>query len=141
MAGTGDPHRFEFDLDRGIKAQVIEQLEGSPSAALVKGCAPPESGIYALYFRGELVYIGKASKGTTKSHRTLRARLNEHCGKISGRQNIRLADMSCRFLTFTSEWWVIAAEFAPAYPTISQNGTTAGSVARCQAFAGPEPTR
>jgi Eco29kI-like restriction endonuclease len=42
----------------------------------------------------------------------LRARLNEHIGKISGRENITLADMECRFLTFSSEWWVFAAEFA-----------------------------
>jgi len=38
---------------------------------------PSASGVYALYFRGNLVYIGKASKGTTKIKRTLRARL-EH---------------------------------------------------------------
>ena len=58
------------------------------------------------------MYIGKASKGNTKSKRTLRARLNEHVGKISGRGNITLESMKCRYLTFTSEWWVFAAEFA-----------------------------
>ncbi len=70
------------------------------------------SGIYALYFKGDLVYIGKASKGTTKSSRTLRARLAEHISKIGGRHNIELAEIQCRFLTFSSEWWVFAAEFA-----------------------------
>jgi len=59
-----------------------------------------------------LVYIGKASKGMTKSKRTLRARLGEHVNKISGRDNIALADMKYRYLTFDSEWWVFAAEFA-----------------------------
>jgi hypothetical protein len=112
MAAGADPHRFEFDLDRGISLQVIEQLEGSPLLPLTKGCGPPESGVYALYFRDKLVYIGKASKGTTKSQRTLKGRLNEHVGKISGRQNITVADMACRYLTFASEWWVFAAEFA-----------------------------
>jgi hypothetical protein len=72
------------------------------------------SGIYALYFKGRLVYIGKASKETTKSKRTLRGRLAEHCGKISRRRNITLADIKCRYLTFASEWWVFAAEFALA---------------------------
>jgi hypothetical protein len=38
--------------------------------------------------------------------------LNEHVGKISRRQNINLADMTCRYLKFSSEWWVFAAEFA-----------------------------
>lgn len=56
--------------------------------------------------------IGKASKGTTKSKRTLRSRLNEHVGKIDERRNITLDGMKCRYLTFASEWWVFAAEFA-----------------------------
>lgn len=107
-----DPHHFDFDLDRGIRVQVVEKLEGSPLLALEKGVGPDASGIYALYFRRHLVYIGKASKGTTKSKRTLRARLAEHVTKISSRRNIGLGDMKCRYLTFASEWWVFAAEFA-----------------------------
>ena len=113
MPGTADdPHYFDFDLDRGIRTQVVEKLEASPLLPLTKGVGPALSGIYALYFRGKLVYIGKASKETTKSKRTLRGRLNEHVGKIDSRQNIALADMQCRYLTFASEWWVSAAEFA-----------------------------
>ncbi|MGD0134226.1 MAG: Eco29kI family restriction endonuclease [Bryobacteraceae bacterium] len=79
---------------------------------MAKGVGPLASGVYALYFEDRLVYIGKASKGTTKSGRTLRARLNEHVSKISGRKNISLEGMKCRYLTFASEWWVFAAEFA-----------------------------
>jgi hypothetical protein len=73
---------------------------------------PQESGVYALYLKDVLVYVGKASKGTTSSKRTLRARLSEHAGKINGRDNISLEDVKCRYLTFASEWWVYAAEFA-----------------------------
>lgn len=65
-----------------------------------------------LYFKGDLVYLGKASRGSTKSKRTLRSRLNEHVGKISGRKNISLGQMKCRYLTFSIERWVIAAEYA-----------------------------
>lgn len=108
----GDPHHFDFDLDRGIRTQVVEKLEKSPLLALRKDVGPQASGIYALYFKDKLVYIGKASKGTTKSRRTLRARLNEHVTKIGERENITLRDMQCRYLTFESEWWVFAAEFA-----------------------------
>jgi len=112
-SGSGDnPHHFDFDLDRGIRTQVVEQLEASPLLPLAKGAGPQGSGVYALYLKDKLVYIGKASKETTKSKRTLRARLAEHVGKISGRQNITLDDMKCRYLTFDSEWWVFAAEFA-----------------------------
>lgn len=107
-----DPHHFEFDLDEGIRAQVIERLEQSPLLPLERGVGPRESGVYALYFRGDLVYVGKASKETTKSGRTLRARLSEHVSKISSRRNITLADVTCRYLTFSSEWWVFAAEYA-----------------------------
>ena len=109
---SDDPHRFDFDLDRGIRAQVIERLEASPQLALVAGVGPSASGIYALYFRGDLVYVGKATTTLTASKRTLRERLAEHRNKISGRQNITLADVQCRYLTFASDWWVIAAELA-----------------------------
>ena len=109
---TVDPHYFDFDLDRGIRSQVVEKLEASPLLSLEKGVGPLASGIYALHFKGKLVYIGKVSKDLTKSKRTLRARLSEHVTKISGRSHISLADMKCRYLTFASEWWVFAAEFA-----------------------------
>jgi hypothetical protein len=111
-SGEDRSHEFDFDLDCGIRAQVIERLERSPLLPLVKNTGPPTSGIYALYHKNKLVYIGKASKGTTKSKRTLRGRLNEHVGKINGRKGISLADMTCRYLTFKSEWWVFAAELA-----------------------------
>jgi hypothetical protein len=107
-----DPHHFEFDLDRGIRNQVVEKLEQSPLLPLAKNVGPLLSGIYALYYKGELVYLGKASKATTKSKRTLRARLNEHVGKIERAQGISCADLTCRYLTLASEWWVFAAELA-----------------------------
>lgn len=91
-----DGHHFEFDLDRGIRSQVVEKLEESPFLPLKKGVGPRLSGIHALYFNNQLVYIGKASKGTTKSKRTLRAHLSEHVTKIADRQNIATADMKCR---------------------------------------------
>jgi len=112
LGAADDPHYFDFDLDRGIRTQVVEKLEVSPLLPLTKGVGPALSGIYALYFKGKLVYVGKASKETTQSKRTLRGRLNEHVGKIDSRQNITLAEMQCRYLTFSSEWWVFAAEFA-----------------------------
>lgn len=106
------PHRFEFDLDRGIREQLVEKLESSPKLPLEKSVGPQESGIYALYRKDRLLYVGKATKELTKSGRTLRSRLNEHRNKIAGRQNITVEEMSCRYLTFESEWWVFAAEFA-----------------------------
>lgn len=107
-----DPHHFTFDLDAAISAQVLAALKTSPRVPLAKNVAPRESGIYALYHKRKLVYVGKASKGTTKSERSLRERLNEHVTKISGRQNIDPAELECQWLTMDSEWWVFAAEYA-----------------------------
>ena len=123
-----DPHHFVFDMDRGIRDQVKQKLENSPLVPLEKGVAPNQSGIYALYRNDVLVYVGKATKEFTKSKRTLRGRLNEHCDKISSRENITLDEMQCRYLTFDSEWWVFAAELAliPVY-TPEWNGSGFGS--------------
>jgi Eco29kI restriction endonuclease len=107
-----DPHYFEFDLDEGIRAQVVKKLEAGPLLPLEKGVGPAASGIYALYYHDKLVYLGKASRTLTKSRRTLRSRLNEHVDKIGGRQNITLDEVKCRYLTFASDWWVFAAELA-----------------------------
>lgn len=123
-----DPHHWEFELDRAIRDQVLEKLEKSPAIPLERNCAPQESGIYAMYFKKKLVYIGKASKGTTVSKRTLRARLNEHCGKLDNRQNLSMKDMKCKFLTIDSDWFVWAAEFALInYFTPEWNGSGYGS--------------
>lgn len=112
MTTSEGPHHFEFDLDEAIRAQVIAKLEASPFLSLERGVGPRESGVYALYFQENLVYIGMASKETTKSERTLRDRLGEHRRKIGARQNITLDEIRVRFLTFESEWWVFAAEYA-----------------------------
>jgi hypothetical protein len=32
-----DPHHFEFDLDQGIRAQVVKKLESSPMLPLIRG--------------------------------------------------------------------------------------------------------
>jgi hypothetical protein len=106
-----DAHHFEFDLDRAILGQALGKLDASPMLPFEKNVGPDLSGVYVLYYQGELVYIGKASKGTTKSERSLRQRLNEHVGKLS-KYVIDLDKMGCRYLTFESEWWVWAAEFA-----------------------------
>jgi hypothetical protein len=42
---AGDPHRFDFDLDAGIRDQVVEKLEASPLRHLTKVVGPAESGI------------------------------------------------------------------------------------------------
>ena len=68
--------------------------------------APPEKGVYALYWKGKIVYAGKALQTT------LRRRLGEHARKIAGRKNISLAQVACKFLIIESDWFVRAGEHA-----------------------------
>ena len=101
-----DPHAFVFEIDLAIRTQVIQKLEASPRVPLARDAAPALKGVYALYWKDSLVYAGKAL------HVTLRRRLSEHYDKIAGRTNIQLKDMTCRFLTINSDWFVRAAEDA-----------------------------
>lgn len=101
-----DSHHFVFEIDRAIRAQVVEKLEASPKLALSESVAPPLKGVYVLYWKGKLVYAGKAL------HTTLKRRLAEHARKIGGRDNLLLNEVTCRFLTIDSDWFVRAAEDA-----------------------------
>jgi hypothetical protein len=103
---TPDPHEFVFEIDVAIRTQVIQKLEASPVLPLTRDAGPPKKGVYALYWNGALVYAGKAL------HTTLGKRLREHHDKIAGRRNIHSRDLTCRFLTIVSDWFVRAAEDA-----------------------------
>jgi hypothetical protein len=106
MPAPGNPHEFLFEIDLAIRTQVIQKLEASPELPLTRDVAPPLKGVYVLYWKGDLVYAGKAL------HTTLRKRLNEHYDKIAGRTGISVRQMTCRFLTIESDWFVRAAEDA-----------------------------
>lgn len=101
-----DPHEFVFEIDRAIRTQVREKLEASPELRLSEDVASAKKGVYVLYWKGKLVYAGKAL------HTTLKRRLAEHTRKISGRRNIALNQMTCRLLIIDSDWFVRAAEDA-----------------------------
>lgn len=107
-----ESHHFIFDLDRGIRDQLIEKLDTSPKLQFTKNIGPPESGLYIFHYKGELVYIGKATKTFTKSKRTLRARLNEHFLKLGKRTGGDFSGFLVQYLTFESDWWVVAGEVA-----------------------------
>ncbi len=101
-----DKHEFVFEFDRAYNHQLIEKFEASPEHALAPDVAPRLKGVYALYYRGKLVYAGKALDTT------LGRRLAEHYKKVTGRRNISVSEVSCRYLTITGDWFVRAAEDA-----------------------------
>jgi len=88
-----DRHHFEFELDKAINQQVIEKLEDSPKHQLSLDLPQKTKGVYALYWKDKPVYAGKASGKTT-----LKGRLSDHYRKISGRRNINMSEMTCRYL-------------------------------------------
>lgn len=101
-----DRHQFVFEFDKAYNSQLIEKFEASPAHGVTPNVAPALKGVYALYYKRQLVYAGKAL------NTTLARRLAEHHKKIAARQNIGVADMTCRFLTIEGDWFVRAAEDA-----------------------------
>ena len=101
-----DQHNFFFEFDKAFTTQLIQKFEASPAHPLTEEIAPPEKGVYALYWKRKIVYAGKALQTT------LRRRLGEHARKIAGRKNISLAQVACRFLIIESDWFVRAGEHA-----------------------------
>jgi hypothetical protein len=112
-------HRFN-PLD--IPKHLLERFVESPLMGFPAPKTPAETGIYGLYVERKLVYIGKA---TGKSH--LRKRFSEHARKISGRKNIKLSQMQCRFLIIAEEWVHYAEHHLINYYKPEWNGSGFGS--------------
>jgi hypothetical protein len=121
-SSSNDPlalHRFN-PLD--IPKHLLERFEESPLMEFPSPKAPKETGIYGLYLKGKLAYVGKA---TGKSH--LRKRFSEHAKKISKRKNIAVAQMECRFLIIGEEWVHYAEHHLIAHYSPEWNGSGFGS--------------
>lgn len=94
VTGTGAGFRaFEFDLPPALLRQVIGVLDNMEQGALladhVSSVVPEAQGVYQLFHRGKLVYVGK-----TDAQSGLRRRLERHAYTILSRHNLDVADMS-----------------------------------------------
>ena len=78
---------------RRMTHETINELNHAISHELRKDNGPKASGLYALYLKSSLIYIG-----STK--RTLRQRLNEHVKTLEGRKGLALEDMSFSYITY-----------------------------------------
>ena len=97
---------FTFDLTGALARQLEAAIPGLTQAPLTLDAleeVQASPGIYQLYLRGELIYIGKADK-------SLRARLTEHHKKISGRLRISIEDMSFTGLYLEGTWIPVGPE-------------------------------
>lgn len=64
---------------------------------------PADQGVYHLYRKAVLVYVGKADD-------SLRKRLSEHRFKIMGRRNIEVTEITFTCLTVSKNWTALAPE-------------------------------
>ncbi len=96
---------FEIDIISALSNQLIVAfskldvglLTGDEVNSLPKG-----QGVYKLYHKVSLVYVGKAD--------SLKKRLGEHRYKISGRRNVDVADMGFKCLFVHPNWTTLAPE-------------------------------
>lgn len=111
---------FTLSVTRALRDQLDVALNGLtraplPTDNLNHGLTPAplttenlkrlheRSGVYQLYLHDELVYVGKADK-------TLPGRLKKHLRKISGRENIELADVKFCCLYVDEDFTALAPE-------------------------------
>lgn len=100
MAGYQE---FEFDLPGALLRSLVEVFGGLEAAPLLPGElaeVPEAQGVYQLWLRGKLAYIGK-----TDAEAGLRKRLERHARTIQHRRNLdpnEVAFKAVRVFVFTA---------------------------------------
>src|SRR5262245_12618134 len=93
---------FEFDLSSALLARLVDVLEGLDAVPLLEQkvtSVPEAQGVYQLFYREELVYIGK-----TDADAGLRKRLERHRAKVQHRKGLEPTDVcfkAVRIYVFT----------------------------------------
>jgi len=98
---------FEIDIISALSTQLLDkltQLSPAPLDPESLSALSSEQGIYQLFHREKLVYVGKADN--------IKKRLNEHRFKIVGRKNIDVDDMAFVCLYVHPNWTALAPEDA-----------------------------
>ncbi|MEU9981665.1 Eco29kI family restriction endonuclease [Streptomyces sp. NPDC050856] len=110
MDGCGEFHdHFRLSITKALGDQLAEALERLESAELSErnlAALEERPGVYQLYHKGSLVYVGKADQ----RHKGLPGRLRNHLRKLSGRRNIDPADISFRCLYVDEDFSALAPE-------------------------------
>ena len=91
-ADIGGSRTLEFDLPTALLEQVIKMFDGMASAPLSTNdtaLIPNGQGVYQLFHRGRLVYVGK-----TDAEAGLKHRLSRHSWAIKSRHNLNVEDMT-----------------------------------------------
>lgn len=94
---------FEFDLPDALLVSLVRACDGMQAASLTPAAAgviPEQQGIYQLFHREKMVYIGK-----TDADAGLRKRLERHARTIQHRKNLVPTDVTfkaVRIFVFTA---------------------------------------
>ena len=100
---TDGYREFEFNLPEALLTElvtVITDMVPAPLAPNHVGQIPEAQGVYQLFWRGQLVYIGK-----TDADAGLRKRLHRHAGAVQQRRKLDPAEVSfkaVRVFVFTA---------------------------------------
>lgn len=97
--------KFEIDIISALSAQLIDtfaRLSVGPLNPATLATVEREQGVYQLFLKGGLVYVGKADD--------LPKRLGEHYEKVTGRRNIDASDMGFKCLYVHKNWTTLAPE-------------------------------
>lgn len=96
---------FEIDIISALSGQLVaafSKLEVGTLTAEVVSSLEKGQGVYKLYHKESLVYVGKAD--------SVRRRLGEHRYKISGRLDVDVADIGFKCLFVHPNWTTLAPE-------------------------------
>ncbi|WP_211257290.1 MULTISPECIES: Eco29kI family restriction endonuclease [Actinoalloteichus] len=97
---------FRLSITKALGDQLAESLDKLTPAPLTTenlDCVERTAGVYQLYHREELVYVGKADQ-------PLPSRIHQHLRKVSGRRNISLQDMKFTCLYVAEDFSALAPE-------------------------------
>lgn len=106
MTGAANSARFSLSVTRALADQMssaLSELTPGRLSAVALRALDEYPGVYQLYHRGELVYVGKADQ-------SLPQRLERHLAKLSGRMNIRIEDVTFTCLYVDEDLDALAPE-------------------------------
>jgi hypothetical protein len=102
----GNYAEFKLSITKALGDQLAEHLATLTKAPLTAeniSKLPPLKGVYQLYHRSKLVYIGKADK-------SLPQRLSKHLRKLSGREHTEIDQITFTALSVDEDFNAVTPE-------------------------------
>jgi len=97
---------FRLSITRALADQLVTSLASLSPESLTQSALealPHRAGVYQLYLADKMVYVGKADPSLPK-------RLTKHFWKLSGRENVDIADTGFTCLFVDEDLHAVAPE-------------------------------